>query len=549
MSLTLKEALTMHPLDKATIIAGHGGVDNPVSLFGILDAPDSFKFVRSGEFVVTSGYIFRDNPGLADTIVNELHQRKAAGLGIKLNRYITTLSPEALAYANENNFPIVSLPNEYSWHEISSPILINCLVDKKNIGTDILNVLNEYSDKVLKVTSLVEILKLLYQLTNMPCSLCGVINRSNIIHYPANFKPTQDVREIIRKSATDVHQILSPQSNIVVVLQDDPPGSRVIVANIKHWGDYSTYLLIWVDDAAFTNEQLIILQYTVNSIRLRFNELSSPRKELFKEQNAFLFRLLFEDFQSHDLISSQSNQLGITLSSEYVVAVAEISSKPAPACIEASIHSELEDFFYKARSNELNVLGGFGKFGELFFLIPVCSLNRTTDSAKFTRTKVASLKNGLEKLFPNMIFSFGIGKYHQKLTGLKSSFQEAVNSLKLGTKVFGYGSITHYNDLGVYRLLINPTIQLELKAYLNDYLIPLIEYDRQNKSDLVKTLTIFLETGRSNRQCAQKMFVHHNTIRYRLEQIEQICNLEFNNPNDLLILELALKAMTLIDEG
>ena len=548
MNLTLKEALTMSPLDEATLIAGFEGIDKPVTLFGILDAPDSFKFVRPGEFVVTTGYIFRDTPGLEDIIVKELHHCGAAGLGIKFNRYISNLPLETLEYANKNNFPVVSLPNKYSWYEISLPILISCTTDRKNIDADILEILNDYSEKLFNVSDPLEILKLLFQLTNKPCSIFSTINKSQIFHFPTDFTPDQDIQTVINQSSEEGAKLLfPPQYDSVIVSLQDKQKSHVVISRIRHWNNSSTYLLIWVGDSILSKEQMIILQYAINSFRLRFNELSNPRKEFLKKQNDLLFRLLFEDIQNADLIFSQANQLGITLSSEYIIAVAELSSKPPPSFLQEGIHSKLEDFFYRART-DFNVFCGFGKFGELFFLIPVCNTSRTDDQIKMAKNIITNLKTGLEKHFSNIIFSFGIGKYHPKLSGLKSSFQEAVTSLKLGAKVFGYGTVTHFSDLGVYRLLNNPSIQQDLKSFMQDYFIPLLDYDRLNKSELVKTLSIFFETGRSNRKCAQKMFAHHNTIRYRLEQVEQICNLDFSKPNDILILELALKAVTLIDE-
>jgi PucR family transcriptional regulator, purine catabolism regulatory protein len=546
MSLTIKEALAIHPLDKAPLIAGLGGLNRSITLFGILDAPDSFKFVKPGELVVTTGYIFRDNPGLEDMILEELYQRNAAGIGIKFNRYISGLSPKNIDYANEKNFPILSLPNEYSWHEISSPILINCLVDKHNPSNDIFDVLNGYSDKLVNISGFLGILKLIYDLTNKPCSLVSMLNKSNILSYPVNFIPPRDISSVLEKLPTEARRLL-PHSDIYAVQLDKAQGNYVIVAQIKHYNNILTNILIWANDTDLTHDQLIILQYAINSIKLRFHELSGPRKDLLREQNDFLFRLLLEEVQNTDLVFSQANQLGLALIANYIVAVAEISAKSPPTIFtEEDIHNKLEDFFYQSR-NELNVLCGFGKFGELFFLIPVAKPNKTTDPYKLARTKTAALKDSLEKHFPNMTFSLGVGKYHPKLRGLKQSFQEAVNALKLGTQVFGYGKVTLFNDLGVYRILNNPAILPELTGYLQDYLVPLLEYDRQNKSELVKTLKVFLESDRSNRKCAQQMYVHHNTIRYRLEQIEQVCHLNFNKTEDLLILELALKAMPLID--
>lgn len=143
--------------------------------------------------------------------------------------------------------------------------------------------------------------------------------------------------------------------------------------------------------------------------------------------------------------------------------------------------------------------------------------------------------------------SFGIGKFYPGLTGLKPSYRDAIMSLNLGKKIYGSGNITSYNDLGLYRFLSDPNLAPELESYVNDYIAPIIKYDKENNSDLLKTLKTFFECGRGIRKCAQTMYVHHNTIRYRLELIEKICNININTPDNLLNLEVALKLLPLVN--
>jgi Purine catabolism regulatory protein-like family/PucR C-terminal helix-turn-helix domain len=69
----------------------------------------------------------------------------------------------------------------------------------------------------------------------------------------------------------------------------------------------------------------------------------------------------------------------------------------------------------------------------------------------------------------------------------------------------------------------------------------LLEYDRQHRSDLVHTLKVFLACSGSWSQCAAQLHVHVNTLRYRIDRIEQLTARDLRQLPDLVDLYLALE--------
>lgn len=545
MYFTLNEALKIHPLNKVTILAGRNGLDRIIELFGILDAPDSVRFVKPNEFVMTTGYIFKDNPAIQKTIVEELCNRGASGLGIKIHRYIDNVLPEVVNFANENSFPLLVLPNEFSWFEMSSPILLKNFSEKQSTDTNFLNIIKEFSEKVVNINELDEILKLLYEVLKAPCSIFNKFNNT-IINYPSDFMAPQSIGDVINSSNYQSNSLFTFQDLVRVPYVDDGEYS-VIVAPISYKSNNYGYILVWEDQSRLTYKELSALQFALMSIRLSFKEFGNPKAELMNAQNEFLLKLLLEDIKNTDSAFIRANQLGIKLTEGYIVSVAEVIEKQVQDntfSIKNNMSNKFQEHLHDI-SSKFDVLSCFGKLGEVLFLIPIPPNSNSEKEIKIIKAKIKEIKSELESSFPNMIFSFGVGKYYPKLQDLKSSYHEAITALKLGKKIFNNGSVTHFRDLGVYRFLTNTCIASELKSFINDFIAPIIKNDSENNSELLKTLKIFLECGRSNRKCAQKMYVHHNTIRYRLEQIEEICNLDINSSEDLLILEMALKILLL----
>lgn len=79
------------------------------------------------------------------------------------------------------------------------------------------------------------------------------------------------------------------------------------------------------------------------------------------------------------------------------------------------------------------------------------------------------------------------------------------------------------------------------QAYQERVLGRLTDYDRQHRSDLVHTLKVFLACSGSWSQCAAQLHVHVNTLRYRIERIEQLTGRDLKQLPDLVDLYLALE--------
>jgi DNA-binding PucR family transcriptional regulator len=100
--------------------------------------------------------------------------------------------------------------------------------------------------------------------------------------------------------------------------------------------------------------------------------------------------------------------------------------------------------------------------------------------------------------------------------------------------------IYNYNQLGIMRLLwkIN---QNELKEFTIEYLAKLIEYDKGNSTEWLDTLGVYLEEGGSIQQAAKRLFIHPNTMSYRVKRIKEILGINLKDQEVQLNLLAAYK--------
>jgi sugar diacid utilization regulator len=106
-----------------------------------------------------------------------------------------------------------------------------------------------------------------------------------------------------------------------------------------------------------------------------------------------------------------------------------------------------------------------------------------------------------------------------------------------------------FEETGAYRILLPAMIEDpgELQRFHDETVAPLIAYDEQYDTDLLRTLESFLEADGNVAKTAQKLFTHRHTIRYRLERVRDLTGgLDVSSTDGRERLGLGLKAMRVL---
>ncbi|HWQ14770.1 MAG TPA: helix-turn-helix domain-containing protein, partial [Roseiflexaceae bacterium] len=135
-----------------------------------------------------------------------------------------------------------------------------------------------------------------------------------------------------------------------------------------------------------------------------------------------------------------------------------------------------------------------------------------------------------------------LGREAPTVAAWPRSLREAEQALRIGRQLFDNRRVLDFSDLGVYRLLILLRESPELWEFYRATLAALADYDRDQGSELLKTLEAFFDNLGNLARTAEALHVHRNTLLYRLERVEQISGLNLEESEDRLALWLALKA-------
>lgn len=136
----------------------------------------------------------------------------------------------------------------------------------------------------------------------------------------------------------------------------------------------------------------------------------------------------------------------------------------------------------------------------------------------------------------------GVGGVRANVTDLPGSLREARLALRLQKALLRGDSVCEYSKLGVFRILATVPNLEELESFVREWLGSILDYDAHRGSELVHTLTQYLEHGGNYDATAAELSVHRSTLKYRLQRIRDLTGLELNDPDVHFNLQLATRA-------
>ncbi|MDN5326659.1 MAG: hypothetical protein PWP41_1355 [Moorella sp. (in: firmicutes)] len=181
---------------------------------------------------------------------------------------------------------------------------------------------------------------------------------------------------------------------------------------------------------------------------------------------------------------------------------------------------------------------------QLIILIPVA-----TDEAGVNKGKIAGLVKSLQKStaahLDGRTFSAGAGRFYENVTDLYRAYQEAKVALEISRLLRRRGVLTFFDELGVLRLIFNQGEQ-ELEDYYEETLGAIQKYDAGHNTNLMETLATYLSASGDYNRAAEEMFIHVNTLRYRLKKIEELLGQDLRRIDVLVNLYTALQVKVML---
>jgi sugar diacid utilization regulator len=146
----------------------------------------------------------------------------------------------------------------------------------------------------------------------------------------------------------------------------------------------------------------------------------------------------------------------------------------------------------------------------------------------------------------NLAGAIGIGNKCEASSEFPRSFAEATRALDIRLRSRSPHGVTSFNELGVLRILHNED-ETEIRTFVKEWLGELLDYDLRRRTDLVQTLSHYLDCGGNYDETAATLLIHRSTLRYRLQRIRDITGLDLTNVDNRLNLHVATRAWQVLE--
>jgi sugar diacid utilization regulator len=232
---------------------------------------------------------------------------------------------------------------------------------------------------------------------------------------------------------------------------------------------------------------------------------------------------------------------GVRLGEDQVlIAIAPASSEPLASPGAADGITLLESLAFDLDAIEDGVVA-FARLDHVVVIAPAFDVDGREISAR-----VIDL---VRRRFPSVGFAFGASEAVAGPLEFRRAEVQARRALSVAQRLGAVGEVTTHESLGVHRLLLHVPDE-ELRSFADDVLGELTAHDVAQRASLLETLAAFLSANGNLRRAGDELFVHVNTVSYRMKRIEEITALDLDSSADRLLASMAIEALRAVaDRG
>lgn len=552
----VRQILTTKAFENAVVLAGHEGLSNPVKTITVAEVPDAADWLQGGEIVCTTGFFVRNSPGSQVQWIESLIQHNASALAIKTTRFIGEISDAVKLMANSRQFPIIGLPGDSTWPFVIESVM-NLINDEQvSLLRRAEKIHSQLVELVLSGSSVSDIGQALANLVNNPVIVeDGRLNLlSSTLPMTGNI-PAETLAAMEKYTSERIdrryqetllhsdyyRRIMSGRSKEVLrqKLSRTAPYHTLTLPVMASNVVYGFLTLIEVS-GKHSLIDIVALEHGATAISLKLvQDIVHMDNQRLKEQEAI-----------QELINGR---LHTSILRNHVFHSIDWSNSMVVVLIDGRIQSRDESVYTIERPELIfertirkHIRAAFrecilGYDGTLYTLLVSFAAGQTEQVPRDLQNILTECFSELQKKCIINDFCVAVGGIHPSRSMLQKSYEEAQKTLEVMTLMPTLGPIAFYEQIGIYRLIHLIKNDQSLSSFRNDYLAELIEHDRKNSDSLCETLYTYLKLGGNVTAAAKHLFVHPNTVSYRIRKIHAIIGDQLDDPEHRASLLVALK--------
>lgn len=292
------------------------------------------------------------------------------------------------------------------------------------------------------------------------------------------------------------------------------------------------YIIIHDLTARMVVKTVAILRENKLPVKCYFSKLNTSSERFEKELADYLFAQ--SNGNLRDILHLGDSDIDIDR--PYFVSIIEIE-EVRPAIDLSVIRAFAVGYLRRDKLKAITVCHN----KQLVFIIPVNHKAEMEDKGAENRGFDGSaFKKAVEEKF-ELAASMGVGRVYP-LIKLEKSFTEAKIAIILNHLMGRRRFTQEFSQLGIYQAIFSQNMN-DTREYCYSVLGRLIEHDNKSDGDLLPTLRRLLDACGNIKATADSLFIHVNTLYYRINKIEQILETDLAKMDTRVELHTAIKVL------
>ena len=553
---TVREAMRS-VLASAKLVAGADGLDRQVEWVRLMETPEVQP--RAGDLMFTSGFPIKDDTDAQIRLVGRIAEGGGAGLVVRPLPYLRRLPPEMITEADRLKVPLFTISSEVQFVDLMAPLLERIINAEHWRLKRSIEIHRRFTELVLDGKGVNEICRTLADLLES-----AVVVEDASFHLLAHAGGSADPhrKETILRQGTPHRVLFDPQIQRTLREVEARRGP-VKVPAFPHLGMSRERLIAPIFAANQVLGYISILDHPPHSEELAFMAIEqaalvlalsiAKERELSEVEGRvrgeFLEDLLHGTYGDEAAAQRRARHVGYPLQGSHIVVLVDIDDfrgfTRARQISEDAIQALKRDFLRRltavVRASYQRALVQ-GRSDQVVALLPLGT--EVGDHQARSHALGLQVQQAIGEWRPGFTVSVGYSAAVDAPAGVATAHREVRAVLDTLARFKRWGQVVAVPELGLTGLLAAVSDE-RLVDYSRRHLGPLIEHDSARKGALVATLRAYLETG-EQQHAAQKLRVHPNTLRYRLDRIREITGLDLEDPETRLNLSVALRVQSLL---
>lgn len=532
---TLADLLRLALPHGTRVLTGTEYLQTPVSwAISLRPSPPAFPHLNGGELVLIDlADLALLDPSLSlARVITDLASVRVAGIAV-----LGQVDQEAISCASQVHSPLFALPGSGRLTDVEREVIRVIVNRQAQLERFASQVTNELTNLLVSGASLDQMAQTLTRHANCAITVHGILGDLLAAAAPGGQGLDEELLADLRAETARLLQEHPGNASYLAPL----PGGRgsrwivIITSNQQRYGALSALASgPDVDDIA-----KLVAERGALTCALELGRRQTISASELSRRRQFVNDLLMAAEPGAISLAQRGLQWGYELDRRQVAFYLG-SDQPIPMSLLHRCAQLVETELRQRRV--ANLVAPDEETGEILIL---CGLG-PGKPARRGRRLATSLHERLIAHLPTVSLRIGVGRSGDGAAGLIQSINEAAQALQLSKRIRGANLVSYYGDMGLFRLLLPLQGSDVLRKFYEETLGALAAYDARQQTSLVETLAAYFAHHGNLSRTAEALFLHRNTLLYRMERIAAIIGHDLDDPEVRLMLQVAFKVQQLL---